>query len=182
MRSTYINGSGKLLKGAAVAACAAICTALCPSLVAGAPAAARPAHAEIPKGVRLIYVTLQSPRGGSITTGARLETHNYLLTAPATLRSVINQVDGLATVTGRSHVCPMFVLADQPKLTLTFRGSANGAALAQIQVNVEVGPHHGSGADPCSPIHFWVRGRVQPSLLSSTFVAAIGQTIGADIS
>jgi hypothetical protein len=188
MRSTYINRSGKLLKGVAAPARAALCAiALCATIclalgAGGAAAATRHAHADVPKGVQLIYVTLLSARGGSITTGARLQTHNYVLTAPATLKSVISQVDGLGTVPDRSYACPMFVLAYQPKLTLIFRSSANGAALAEIQVNVSAGPHHDSGDSPCSPIHFWVRGKAQPALLSSTFVASIGRMISADIS
>jgi hypothetical protein len=182
MPNTYINRSGGLLTGAAIAACAAICAAACLLLVAGAAASARPAHRDVPTGVRLIDVTLLSPSGGSITTGERLKTRNYVLTRSSTLKDVIAQVDGLGTVPGRSYACPMFILAYQPKLTLTFRSSANGAALAEIQVNVAVGAHHDSGDSPCSPIHFWVRGKAQPSLLSSTFVASIGQTIGANIS
>jgi hypothetical protein len=188
MRNTYINRSGKLLMGVTAPARATLrATVLCATIylaltAGGAAATARPAHADVPKGVRLIYVTLLSPRGGSITTGARLQAHNYVLTAPATLKSVVDLVDGLGTVPDRSYACPMFVLADQPTLTLVFRGSANGAALAEIQVNVSLGPHHDSGDSACSPIHFWVRGKPQPPLLSSTFVASIGRIISADIS
>jgi hypothetical protein len=178
MCSTYINRYGKLLIGLAVTACATLCLAL----GSGAVATARPLHVGVPKGVRLIDVTLLTQSGGTATTVGALKAHDYALTNAATIKRVDQLVNGLSTVPDRSYACPMFLLANQPKMTLTFRASANGTALAQIEVNVAVGADHGSGDSPCSPIRFTVRGKAQTALLSKTFVATIGKTIGADIS
>jgi len=148
----------------------------------------RPRSEQVPGGVHAVAITLRlgPPATGPIVRpGGHVHTTTYLLRGPARVRALVSTIDALPTVQPSIEPlgCPMILTGSSAsELTLAFKTSRTGTTLARAQVYVRRGTGGADGADPCSPINFWIHGRQQTALTSSSFVSQIGKLVGADIS
>jgi hypothetical protein len=148
----------------------------------------RPRGEQVPGGVHVVAITLRlgpPATGPVVRPGGRVHTTMYLVRRPARVRALVRTVDTLAIVQPSIQPlgCPMILTGSSAsELTLAFKTSSTGTTLARAQVYVRRGAGAADGADPCSPINFWIHGRQQTALTSPSFVREIGKLIGADIS
>ncbi len=147
------------------------------AMLTSALALASPALASnrVPTNVKQIAVTLTFPPAQN----TKKPVHRTL-TKPATVKRVISAVNQLKLAKTDRVMCPMFEVLG-PKLTVVFRASAAGPALAEAQVDVSLGSHGSSGSSVCFPIRF-SSGSAQTALIGNGFVRLIGGLIGTPIS
>jgi hypothetical protein len=142
----------------------------------------RPLSEHVPSGVHAVEVTLRS--GGGSQRLSHPHTTTHVFTRAAVVESLVRWIDELPTVQpGLIYACPLELVGlETPLLTVTFRSSAAGPALARAQVRVSSGRNGASGWTSCDPIEFWIGHTQQTALTSQTFVKRIGKLIGANIS
>lgn len=124
----------------------------------------RPASERIPAGVHEVDVT----RGAS----GKPPTVSVSITDARKVRAIVNLLDSLPIVQPGEIACP-FIPTNGPRVSLTFRASAHGAALAQAsQLALAF-------QGPCNPVSLRIDGRSQtPLLAGSGFLAAVGKLVG----
>jgi hypothetical protein len=147
------------------------------AVLTSALALAAPALASnrVPSNVKQVAVTLTFPPAQN----TKKPVHRTL-TSPATVKRLITAVDALKAAQTRRVMCPMIEVLG-PKLTVVFRATRTGPALAEAQVDVSLGSHGSSGSSLCFPIHFSA-GTTQTALIGNSFVRLVGGLIGTPIS
>jgi hypothetical protein len=124
----------------------------------------RPASERIPDAVHEVDVT----RGVS----GKPPTVSVSVTDARKVRAIVNLVDSLGVVQPGEIACP-FIPTNGPRVSLTFRANAHGAALAQAsQLDLAF-------QGPCNPLSLRIDGHTQiPLLAGGDFLTAVGKLVG----
>ncbi len=126
----------------------------------------RAASERVPPTTRMVDVTLAHAGGATIAS--------YHLTG-ASAAAVVSRFDALEGVQPFVINCPMETATGARLVTLTFRASPNGPALARASFTAYAG--WGTDSLECNPITFVIGGRSERPLLGKQFFAWLGRVL-----
>jgi hypothetical protein len=130
----------------------------------------RPASERIPAATRVVQISSAVPGaadGGTVT-----------VTRGGQVGSIVALLNRLPIVQPGATGCP--ALIDGKTITMTFRASSSGPALAVLQF-VDYEPWKAASSNECAPVQLSLAGRQRPALDGGDFVSRIERIIGLNI-
>lgn len=158
-----------------------------PALASAAMPRARPAPrhnapARVPRGVRVVTVTVTGvgsaqTRATATRIARRSSNSTVVLRSPRKVRRAIHLADALTSPRPGQFFCPM-IMRRFGLLSVTYSAGPAGPALARAQLSL-AGP--GAPGSRCDPIGFWARGHAQKPLVGANFAQAISRLSGLSL-